>query len=233
MSEERDFLARWSRRKVEARHEPVAEPEPAPEPVPAEPDARSDVEVLEELGLPDPDTLGPGADFRAFLAEAVPDHLRRRALRRLWTSNPVLANLDQLVDYGEDYTDAATVVENLQSAYKAGRGYLQRVAEAGEGTEAAQAEAPAGPPEATEAEPEQTAAQAAPGQGEAEQAEAPEAPSDQPERPMSAAVLRDSDLRESSTSSGDPDEARAASPEEAPRASSSSRRRMRFSFDPG
>lgn len=77
----------------------------------------------EELGLPDIDSLGPGSDFKAFMASDVPAQLRSLALRRLWRSNPVLANVDGLVDYGEDFTDAATVVENMQTAYQVGRGY--------------------------------------------------------------------------------------------------------------
>jgi hypothetical protein len=59
----------------------------------------------------------------------VPERIRRRALRRLWLSNPVLANLDTLVEYGEDYTDAATVVENLSTAYQVGKGMTRHVLE--------------------------------------------------------------------------------------------------------
>ena len=43
------------------------------------------------------------------------------ALRRLWKVNPVLANVDGLVEYGEDFTDSATVVENLQTTYQVGK----------------------------------------------------------------------------------------------------------------
>ncbi len=77
----------------------------------------------EELGLPDPETLGAGSDFKQFMAPDVPKQLRSLALRRLWRSNPVLANVDGLVDYGEDFTDAARVVANMQTAYQVGRGY--------------------------------------------------------------------------------------------------------------
>ena len=75
-----------------------------------------------ELGLPSPRTLGPGSDFKAFMASDVPDHLRRFALRRLWRSNPILANVDGLVDYGEDFTDAGTVIEGMKTAYQVGTG---------------------------------------------------------------------------------------------------------------
>ena len=43
--------------------------------------------------------------------------------------NPTLANLDGLIDYGEDYTDAATVIENMQTAYEVGKGMLAHVEE--------------------------------------------------------------------------------------------------------
>lgn len=100
---------------------------------------RGDAEILAELGLPDPDTLGKGDDFAVYLRAALPERIRRRALRRLWTSNPVLANLDGLVDHGEDFTDAATVVPRLATVYQVGRGLVGRLAEGG-GAEVAQPE---------------------------------------------------------------------------------------------
>jgi hypothetical protein len=151
--DEPGFTSRWSRLKREAKAEApeaevdldaeaeagVTEPEP-----PAE-DDRPDEEVLEELGLPDPDTLKAGDNFTAFMARAVPARLRNRALRKLWISDPVLANLDELLDYGEDFTDAATVVENLQTAYQVGKGFVDKVAELSEG-DAESPEEPAGEP---------------------------------------------------------------------------------------
>lgn len=129
-------LGRWSRRKVKARagdpdhdlldNDPkdaggdsqLPKTEDSPE------DDRPDSEILEDLGLPDPDTLQEGDDFKGFLRREVPARLRRRALARLWRSHPLLATVDDLVEYGEDYTDAATVVENLQTVYQVGRGML-------------------------------------------------------------------------------------------------------------
>jgi hypothetical protein len=123
----------WSRRKakvLEEQHEEARAAEARESAAcEAELDEKSDEVVLEELGLPDPDTLEPGDDFKAFMAKAVPDRIRRRALRRLWLSNPALANLDGLLDYGEDFTDSATVVENLQTAYQVGKGMLKHVEE--------------------------------------------------------------------------------------------------------
>ncbi|MEL6477789.1 MAG: DUF3306 domain-containing protein [Pseudomonadota bacterium] len=152
---ESDFLSRWSRRKrasVEAPDEPVETPPAAPETETE--DTRSEAEILEELGLPDPDDLQPGDDIRGFMAKAVPERLRNRALRKLWISNPLLANLDELVDYGEDFTDAATVVENLQTVYRVGKGMLPDPVEEEEDAEQQTAGAP---PQTAEEAPPQTA----------------------------------------------------------------------------
>jgi len=127
------FAGRWSRRKQAAKlpaSEPEAGPQEVAQPAGPEADGRPDAEILEELGLPEPESLKPGDDFSAFLAKAVPERIRNRALRRLWLTDPVLANVDGLVDYGGDFTDAATVVENLQTLYKVGKGYFDRLAEA-------------------------------------------------------------------------------------------------------
>ena len=48
------------------------------------------------------------------------------ALRRLWRINPFFGFVDDMVEYGEDYTDAATVIDGMQTAYQVGKGYLQR-----------------------------------------------------------------------------------------------------------
>ena len=90
---------------------------------------RPDEELLAEAGLPAPEALQTPDEVQAFLKSALPRRLKTRALRQLWGLNPVLANLDGLVEYGEDYTDAATVVENLQTAYQVGKGMLTRLEE--------------------------------------------------------------------------------------------------------
>ncbi|UWR91612.1 DUF3306 domain-containing protein [Phaeobacter inhibens] len=103
---------------------------------------KSDAEILEELNLPDPDQMQQGDDFSVFLKETIPARLRTRALRRLWISNPVLANVDGLLDYGEDFSDSAMVIENLQTAYQVGKGMTAHVEElARQAEEAATAEA--------------------------------------------------------------------------------------------
>jgi len=88
---------------------------------------KTDEDLLAELNLPNPDTLVSGDDVKAFMSKAVPERLRRRALRALWRTNPVLANLDSLVDYGEDFTDAAMVVANMSTTHQVGKGMLAHV----------------------------------------------------------------------------------------------------------
>lgn len=126
------LLSRWSQRKRAAETEdPVAESKPAEDT--ADPDLAAELadlpeaEVLKRLGLPDPDSLKMGDDFKPFLQSAVPGYLRKRALRTLWASNPVLANVDGLVEYGEDFTDAAMVPEVLNTVYQVGKGMLREV----------------------------------------------------------------------------------------------------------
>lgn len=107
--------------------------------------ALSEPELLARLGLPDPDGLKAGDDFTAFLRREVPGFLRQRALRQLWRSNPVLANLDGLVDHGEDFTDAATVKPGMKTVYRVGSGMVERALESVERL-IAEAEAEAGDP---------------------------------------------------------------------------------------
>jgi uncharacterized protein DUF3306 len=123
----------WSRRKArveaEAQADVQAEQARAEAAELALQEQKTDAELLVELELPDPDTLQPGDNIVGFMAKAVPERLRRRALRQLWRINPVLANVDGLVDYGQDFSDSALAVENLQTAYQVGKGMLKHVEE--------------------------------------------------------------------------------------------------------
>lgn len=128
MSRARDF---WSDRRAgvaaETEQAAVAD-EQLTEPH-TDPEHRTDAEILTELELPEPESLEQGDDFTVFMAKTVPEHIRRRALRALWRTNPILANVDQLVDYGEDFTDKANVIANLQTTYQVGKGMLAHVQE--------------------------------------------------------------------------------------------------------
>ncbi|AML52013.1 DUF3306 domain-containing protein [Falsihalocynthiibacter arcticus] len=90
---------------------------------------KSDEEILQELDLPDPETLKLGDDFAAFMAQAVPEHLRKRALRKLWRSNPVLACVDGLNDYDDDYLTGSFGNAPITTSYQVGKGLLSHVLE--------------------------------------------------------------------------------------------------------
>ena len=89
-------------------------------------DALNEAELLEKYDLPDPETIEDEAGLDRFFQSDMPERLRRMALRRVWRLNPLFRFADEMVEYGEDYTDAATVVDGLQTAYQVGKGYLQK-----------------------------------------------------------------------------------------------------------
>jgi len=125
------FLSRWSARKTQiAKGEDVPDEVPAPEI--AEDDViedeevatLTDAELLEKYDLPDPEAVTEESGLEQFLnGKGLPGRVRQMALRRLWRLNPLFGVVDDMVEYGEDYTDAATVVEGMKTAYTVGKGY--------------------------------------------------------------------------------------------------------------
>lgn len=126
-------LDRWSRRRAAVQAEAEAEAKAQQQAVVVERQAelaeKTDAEILAELDLPDPETLQPGDDFTGFMQAAVPERIRKLALRRLWRSNPVLANVDNLVDYGEDFTKEGALGKVVKTAYQVGKGIINKVEE--------------------------------------------------------------------------------------------------------
>lgn len=89
------------------------------------PDAKIKMERADELKSVPDDLVGidiaalqPDYDFSRFLKDDVPEFLTRKALRHMWASDPVLANLDGLNEYDEDYRDAAMGVELMKGAFQ-------------------------------------------------------------------------------------------------------------------
>lgn len=136
MAEEPEgFGARWSRRKrLSQVHEAAQRQDRAPDTATQEArEAREAQEAREAARLEeenanrlaaeavDLDALRYGDDFSVFLKRGVPQLLRRRALRKFFGSDPVLANLDGLNDYDEDFNAPAHRVYN--SAWDAVKGY--------------------------------------------------------------------------------------------------------------
>jgi hypothetical protein len=135
--DEGGFLSRWSTRKNQiAKGEDVPDEVPAPEiagdaVVEDEEDAKlSDAELLEKYDLPDPEGVTEESGLEQFLnGKGLPGRVRQMALRRLWRLNPLFGIVDDMVEYGEDYTDAATVIEGMKTAYTVGKGYAKEVVE--------------------------------------------------------------------------------------------------------
>jgi hypothetical protein len=86
--------------------------------------------------LPDIESLNKDSDYTGFLREGIPEQLKNQALRKLWRSDPVLANLDGLNDYDEDFTKIFTkaVTESVKTLFKVGKGMAET--EGGETEEA-------------------------------------------------------------------------------------------------
>lgn len=123
----------WDRRRAAVAAEAEADAQSAVAAAQAEEqaqlEARDDAELLEELGLPSPDNLVDGAHLREFLKAQLPQRLKTRALRGFWRSNPVLACLDGLNDYDDDYTLASTAGQTVNTLYQVGKGMVQPIAD--------------------------------------------------------------------------------------------------------
>ncbi|MEO0923702.1 MAG: DUF3306 domain-containing protein [Pseudomonadota bacterium] len=133
-NDDTSFLSRWSQRKraVSAGDVvpdtdpsmPVAEAKlgPATEVSEArQAELTANRKAAEEIDL---DALDYDSDYSAFFKDGVPTVLRQRAMRLLWRSNPILANVDGLCDYDENFGDPALILEKFESAYRIGKGYL-------------------------------------------------------------------------------------------------------------
>lgn len=123
------FLSRWSRRKAETQVEKSpaphletvkADPIPSviPEPTSVQTQPASPELDVEAPVLPDIETLNGQSDFSAFMGDKVPEHLQRLALRKLWGSDPIFANLDGLNDYDEDFSIIRPLAEGVAEELK-------------------------------------------------------------------------------------------------------------------
>lgn len=145
--DDENFLQRWSARKLEARDggdgdgaktsdgpvteqlvssDPDGDPDGDPSGDPSvNPSAEaSGVSDQPPPDLPNVETLDADSDYTAFLGDNVPADVTKLALRKLWRSDPVLANVDGLNDYDEDFSMVGTVSEVVKTAYRIGKGYL-------------------------------------------------------------------------------------------------------------
>ena len=114
MTDDERFLSRWSRRKRDERERARKPTEAVDEAADAPESGEQPAEIAPE-DLPDIDSLHKDSDFTVFMRDGVPEALKRRALRKLWTSDPVLACVDGLNDYDGDY---ATLLEKGAEAMR-------------------------------------------------------------------------------------------------------------------
>ena len=155
-------LDRWSERKrrvaeseAEAARAAGATERGVPDPGVPDPEREAVLAANREAAeAVDLDALKPGADLAAFFRDGVPEALRRQALKAMWRSDPVFANVDRLCDYDDDFRAASKVPAAIQSAWQAGRGYLFPEDEAKPDSTAAERESSAAERESSAAEPE-------------------------------------------------------------------------------
>jgi len=138
-------LTRWSQRKHAARHGVAPEDTAADirrddERQPSAPEAaeaRRQTAAVEAVPaddeetpvLPPIDELTAESDYTVFLGKNVPQALKNAALRKLWLSDPVFADLDRLNDYDDDYSIVESVVSAVRTSYQVGKGHIDEAEE--------------------------------------------------------------------------------------------------------
>jgi len=147
---EESFLGRWSRLKAQSREleasQAVAPEESDGDAAPAVVDEPSADVPPPAVELPDLDLLDQDSDYSAFLTPGVDSALRKRALRKLFSS-PKFNVFDGLDTYRDDFTSFPPLGEVVTADM---RHHLERIAKqiAARTEEDAPAAAAAAPPAA-------------------------------------------------------------------------------------
>ena len=130
------FLKRWSRRKIDAKENRADKEEGADAahkdaPASGGPAETADgqaTQPLTEADFADVDfkALDMQSDYSRFLASNVPDSIKYKALRQLWSTDDIFTQIDPFQDYAGDFTDAACAVPpgTLKTSYRIGKGFL-------------------------------------------------------------------------------------------------------------
>jgi hypothetical protein len=121
MNDQENFLARWSRRKLETGGEKAPADKPVPEDVgtPAAEDGESGRAIAARAAdakaapapefdvnsLPSLDSIGASSDMSLFMQAGVPSQLRNAALRRAWAADPAIRDFVGLAENAWDFTD--------------------------------------------------------------------------------------------------------------------------------
>jgi len=111
MSED-SFLARWSKRKAAAKAEPQPEPareEANPPASVAPPAAEPAPDEVDLSALPSLDEITSATDITGFLKRGVPEALRTAALRKAWSSDPMIRDFIGLSENAWDFNDPTAI----------------------------------------------------------------------------------------------------------------------------
>jgi hypothetical protein len=121
-SEPKNFLARWSARKLADRKQSTRQGTPtergarnengAVENGVAEAENEGDShdnQPFDPASLPPLDSIGADTSVTAFLRKEVPPELTRAALRRAWTSDPAIRDFVGLAENGWDFNDPSAM----------------------------------------------------------------------------------------------------------------------------
>jgi hypothetical protein len=125
MSEEENFIARWSRRKRDSGSDRETEPKAPTAAEPAAPGALDHSESarsaspqkpeepadppFDVASLPPLESIAAGTDIRAFLQSGVPAELAKAALRRAWTADPAIRDFIEIAENQWDFANPASV----------------------------------------------------------------------------------------------------------------------------
>ncbi|MFK5980441.1 MAG: DUF3306 domain-containing protein [Rhizobiaceae bacterium] len=125
-------LSRWSKRKLAVAEETKNDVLPEEDIVDAEAaealaaEYQANREAAEAIDI---EAIDEDTDFSVFMKDGVPDLLKKTAMAVLWRTNPIFANVDGLVDYDDDFGSPDLIMKTFESAYKIGKGYLEKVEE--------------------------------------------------------------------------------------------------------
>jgi hypothetical protein len=114
MTEDKNFLSRWSRRKLEAeqQRDMAAVPKPeqkSAEPADAAPAEPTEAQPFDPATLPTVESIDAATDIRDFLKTGVPAELTRAALRRVWTSDPAIRDFIEIAENQWDFANASSI----------------------------------------------------------------------------------------------------------------------------
>src|SRR3981189_1198818 len=103
-ADNKNFLARWSQRKHEAK-QPDHDAPTVNSDAPFGPVAESDVvQEFDLSSLPRLEDMTATTDITAFLRKGVPEHLHNAALRKSWALDPAIRNyVNPALDYAYDW----------------------------------------------------------------------------------------------------------------------------------